>query len=356
MARGNAMTDRAGTLTHPDASGPRGRAQGIDDRRSAFSLLELLLVVAILSQLMQLLLPAVQSAREAARRSACSNQLRQLGIAALLHEGVHGHLPTGGWGLLWVGKADRGFGAEQPGGWAYNLLPYLGHQPLHDLPRGPVGPALDRATAEMCRTPVLLFYCPTRRTARLYPYGYRTPAPTRNCEPLVEAAKIDYAANAGDFFVRGPLGPTSEAEADASQYAWADVSQVTGIVYQRSQVRLADIADGASRTYLFGEKYMDAAHYDDGRDGGDNQTAWSGYDEDLNRWTADQDEPATPLQDHFGYADALIFGSAHPTGCYFGFCDGSVHFVAYTIDGDVHRRLGNRHDGQSIELPEAVLP
>ena len=83
--------------------------------------------------LIALLLPAVQAAREAGRRTKCANQLRQFGVAFHNHHDIHNHLPTGGWGWGWVGEADKGFGAAQPGGWFFNALAYMEDDSVRDL-------------------------------------------------------------------------------------------------------------------------------------------------------------------------------------------------------------------------------
>src|SRR5690349_21627560 len=98
-----------------------------------FTLVELLVVIAIIGVLVALLLPAVQAAREAARRTQCANHLEQLSLGALLHEDTHQHLPTGGWNWYWSGDPDRGFDRRQPGGWSYTVLPFIEQKALHDL-------------------------------------------------------------------------------------------------------------------------------------------------------------------------------------------------------------------------------
>jgi prepilin-type processing-associated H-X9-DG protein len=110
-----------------------------------------------------------------------------------------------------------------------------------------------------------------------------------------------------------------------------------GVIYQRSELRIADITNGTSNTYLLGEKYLNPTDYLTGNDYGDNEHMYVGADNDINRLTS-----SPPLRDTRGYQSTLIFGSAHVGGFNMLYCDGRVEVVAYDIDPAVYLRAGDR--------------
>ena len=313
-----------------------------------FTLVELLVVITIIGILIALLLPAVQAAREAARRLQCKNHLKQIGLACLNHEEIHGFLPTGGWGNSWAGEPTRGFDKRQPGGWHFNILPYIEQQSLHDL-----GADGNRAALiQRVSTPVATFYCPSRRAAIAYPFKTPPHPPWFNLpsQPTT-VCRSDYAGSGGDYFAATFAGPRTLESGDAQSDSWwaqQKGGQGNGIFYMRSMIKISDISDGTSTTYLAGEKYAMPDHYLDGWTGNDDQGWDTAFDWDTLRWSSNDPYFGLPMQDTLGFQTAG-FGSAHAIGFHMAFCDGSVHTINYTIDPLVHSYLGNRKDGMAID-------
>jgi prepilin-type N-terminal cleavage/methylation domain-containing protein len=320
--------------------------------KTAFTLVELLVVITIIGILIALLLPAVQAAREAARQTQCRNNIKQLGLGWMSHENVHGYFPTGGWGWGWIGDPDRGFSKKQPAGWAYNIQPYIEQQTLHDLGLG----NKIAGRTQTIKTVLNAFSCPTRRKPIAFAYVHSCLFFNANQPGVV--ARSDYCANGGDAYQGSCIstGPGSLPEGDAlAESGWRDTypagyaATSFGVVWIRSMCKIADITDGTSNTYLLGERYCWSDHYEDGTDGCDDQCRDVGYDYDCVRWTSnDPSGMFKPRQDMPGIDNWYMFGSAHTNGFLMAFCDGSVQMMNYSIDGDTHSRLGNRKDGKPL--------
>jgi hypothetical protein len=240
-----------------------------------------------------------------------------------------------------VGDPDRGFGQAQPGGWVYNVLPYLEQAELRRAGRHMDWDAKKAALEEVLKRPLAVFHCPSRRTARPYAFAAKR-YPFRNAVTPPRVAKSDYAVSGGDTQVIAGPGPDSGRLADLQKYRWPDPRPVTGVTFVRTLIRPNQLRDGASHTYLIGEKYISVKEYNaaDGGSGGDDQAMYIGDDADIRRWTE-----SPPMPDARRLGTRHEFGSAHTGGCHFVLCDGSVHTIMYDVDAKVHRRLGNRHDG-----------
>ena len=310
-------------------------------RRPGFTVIELLACIGIVALLAALLLPAVQAAREAARKTHCANNLRQLALGWHEHEAARGSYPSNGWGFLWVGQADLGRGPDQPGGWAFDLLDHVEQGPLRASSVGDGPEGFDRRTA-MQAAFIPTFRCPSRPGGNLSPFTLEHFA--RNAGSVPRAAKTDYACCEGDVITNSLGGPVSADAAVVAAYDhWRNPALATGVCFQRSDLSHRDLRDGASNVLLLAEKYVSFSGYDtiDGDDGHD-QSLYVGVDLDVNRWTI-----APPLPDGPGDASRR-FGSAHPDGVRAALADGSVRPVGWFVDADVWRRLGNRRDGKSL--------
>ena len=259
-----------------------------------FTLVELLVVITIIGMLVGMLLPAVNMARESGRRTTCSNNLHQLSAACMGHVQKLGFYPSGGWGSNWVGNPDCGTGANQPGGWIYQILPYIDQDTLHELGRGGVTSVSSSASATRVATSLQVLYCPTRRAVAPYPI-----ATANNGKTTAQmAGRTDYAINGGSNYIAHGAGPSSVAA--ATSYNWPSLATFNGIASVHSQVTEAMVTDNKGTTYLIGEKYMSPENYTDAMvnnnstdnttgqiDPGDSHSAMSGDDVSLIRWGND---------------------------------------------------------------------
>lgn len=345
-------------------------------RIAGFTLVELLVVIAIIGILVALLLPAVQSAREAARRTQCTNNLKNLTLAMINHESSLGLMPSAGWTGAWSGDPDRGHGKRQPGGWLYAILPYMEQQDLFDMGSGLTGQARRDALAARDATSLDAGNCPSRRAGSTF-QCLNSPT-TGNGEggtftyPSPLAARTDYAINVGDE-------KNYDADCrDTSKFTFgynttikvARTNDFSGITYCGTSVKFRQITDGLSNTIALGEKYVPADIYQhisaSNAYFGEDWSMYAGFQDDIVRSTyyIGQNGSSPGLATHLPQPDSKNyqelrsefgvdlnewFGSAHPGGTLFSMCDGSVNSVPFDIDPEVYRQMGARNDGGTIK-------
>ena len=309
-----------------------------------FTLVELLVVIAIIAILIALLLPAINAAREAARRAQCSNNLRQLNLASIVHAESNGHLPSSGWGAAWVGIPDMGVGRRQPGGWVYNILPFLEETGLHQLGAGQPEEQRHAASAERLRTPVTATNCPTRRPLQAWPVpenGLSHLTQPRETARVTMVARADYGINGGSIGHGAVTGPDSIK--DARNYDWPEERDFNGVSFIRSQIKSRHIPDGLSKTLLIAEKYLPVEFYETGEHAGDNESMYNGFSIDLNRYASVE---LLPVPDHVSDRAPISFGGPHPATWTASFCGGSVQYLDFDIDPEVHAQNANRADSK----------
>lgn len=273
----------------------------------AFTLVELLVVISIIGVLIALLLPAVQAAREAGRRTQCANHLKQIGLAFQNHHASHRFFPAGGWNWddppTYVnGKPVSG--AEQHAGWGFQILPFAEAQNIWQA--GPV---------EAIGTPLGFFFCPSRRPPQVVEHLDNYDPPLTG--GMITHALCDYAASN-----RG----------------------LTGVVRRYQPVSMSQIADGTSHTLVAADKRLNLASLGEWQDD-DNEGYTAGWNEDTIR-TTDQ----SPSPDHVGEADGeKLFGSSHPETINAALADGSVRAISMQIDEETFRKLGDIADGEQLD-------
>lgn len=272
--------------------------------RRAFTLVELLVVIAIIGILLGMLLPAVQSVREAARRAECSNGVRQITLAFHLHHDSHGFFPSGGWD--WFRPPNVGIGKDQHAGWGYQILPYIEANSIYES---------DPLTA--IASPNNIFFCPSRRAPQTV-VGEDSYFPRFRVDTVTRAL-CDYAGGNRDG---------------------------TGPLQQMTPLSFSDITDGTSNTLLVGDKRLNVFELGELQDD-DNEGYTAGWNEDTIRRT--DLPPAADYSSPVGDGEKL-FGSSHPSTLNIGLVDGSVIPITYSIDPDVFARLGNREDGVAFSL------
>jgi prepilin-type N-terminal cleavage/methylation domain-containing protein/prepilin-type processing-associated H-X9-DG protein len=290
-------------------------------RPRGFTLVELLVVIAIIAILIGLLLPAVQKVREAAARTKCANNLKQMCLALHNFAQANGRLPP-----AYDNEPDNPFDYRPGWGWATHVLPYLEqdnlHKQINPLTTGPNrfgGGANPAAPTALTQTPLAIFRCPSDT------------GPDQNTFRNNHATS-NYRAVCGTDNTPGGIFRTNEDRG--------------GVMFQNSKVKLEEVADGTSNTIALGECMFDEA------------TAkwaaiWPGmvgvFDHSVFiscvMWHLDEDSARVN-----GPAPQA-FSSRHPGGAYMGFCDGSIRFFRDGGDPKNLKWLGGRNDGVVV-VPE----
>lgn len=312
----------------------RGTSQG-------FTLVELLVVIAIIGVLVALLLPAVQAARESARRSQCANHLKQIGLGFHLHHDTYGAFPSGGngngtgWGgadpnRAWMtatGPAPTpatgtpAVVSDQSWNWTYQILPYVEQSPLfHNLDDNQVK-----------ATPVTIYFCPSRRLPRIFDVNF--PGLTVGIR-----AQVDYVG------CRGSVN-----------------SGADGVVVQSrttvQPVRVAVVTDGTSSTLMAAERcqalqwYYGPATVERDWHRGGWVTGWLAGSNASNLNLSGAFPPFKDISATTTTTQILInrsFGSAHPAGMNGLIADGSVRTITYNVDRAVFLNLARRDDGNPL--------
>jgi prepilin-type N-terminal cleavage/methylation domain-containing protein/prepilin-type processing-associated H-X9-DG protein len=377
-------------------------------RRPGFTLIELLVVIAIIGVLIALLLPAVQQAREAARRIQCTNNLKQIGLGFMNFESTYSHLPQGG--LDGHPQAITTSGAPNPAGYDYDeivgtdyegastccraanaegwnhffrILPYLEQTPLYNVANFDSPPfwpnQFNNANEDIvAQAAIPTYYCPSRRS----PIRYNT---TSGGQP-VQYSRNDYAGCAGflqgevyecinnggngsltggSTFVPPPPNGAIPITNERNPINWGDTGGRKGAIVhpgRGAKRRLADFTDGTSNSIVAGEKSLPRTRH--GTDGGDNER-WhnSGWDEDNIRYhfIPVGDDVAPALNGHCrtpsvgntgGTLWRRMFGGPHPGGVNVVLGDGSVRFIKNSVNPSTFRKLCVIDDGEPLSSDE----
>lgn len=313
--------------------------------KSAFTLVELLVVITIIGILIALLLPAVQAAREAARKSQCQNNLRQIGLALHSYHDAHGIFPPGGF----IHLTDY---SKWRGSVLLRLLPYIEQQPLFDmfnLTSGTV--AVDDQLFPNGKNLIYSISVPT----------YCCPTDTR---PLTLGAAPSEKALANYTASVGPTTNNDNSSCSCSSYAsWnAYAPQPWGGVYGTNKfagpfyricgcTAVADCKDGLSNTIYFGETLpMWSLHQQNGWAATNNGQGLACTLIPINYDTSSQNA-SDGCHANCNYNMEHGFRSLHPGGAGFLMGDGSVHFLAETIDHWTYQYLGCKDDGHTAMVP-----
>ena len=350
-------------------------SQPVFKSRRGFTLVELLVVIAIIGILIGMLLPAVQQVREAARRTQCMNNVRQIALGSMNFESANMHLPTAGGGTLshsHTGEELKAkFGFENLG-WGYQLLPFVEQNNLHAI-RATDG--LNGGAAPMVEQRVPMYNCPSRGERVLV-------------DGLFSRAVGDYAGFIGNWNEPDWVDPQWRHDADPApqeaEKVWTGIISKGGHVNMNGGkvtsfpgVGFGAISDGSSNTFMYMEKAVGSQFYNTtftgdwwegigyfqpgdwansrmiAPDGADDGSAPRQSDHEVALYADNQDRPGW-MYNAQGKIQSFGFGSAHPGTVTAALGDGSVRSVGLNADLFVLNYLGKRADGVAASMNDAL--
>jgi prepilin-type N-terminal cleavage/methylation domain-containing protein/prepilin-type processing-associated H-X9-DG protein len=337
---------------------PPGRHAGSAWNRSAFTLVELLAVIAIIGVLVGLLLPAVQTAREAARRSACSSKLRQIGLGLANYHSANKRFPPGA--LQDTTTCAPAATTPRRGSWTVWILPFIEQVSLYD--------AFDPANSNTRFASLLLPSSAAEGTSTNIT-GQNTPLPIFKCPSDMAHQPNDPSLNYLGVQGGGAEGDRACATGSSSNRRLRfDNGGLFTVGSKAAAVDAAKITDGLSKTFLVGESRWWS--YAATNVGYANYFGWSSSNrlatsdqplvlaaavDPLNNPLVDYDASQPWVDANGGYTNGLwlgthsrCFGSRHPGGCHMAMADGSVVFLNDTIETTLYRSLGTRADGLPV--------
>ena len=306
--------------------------------RTAFTLVELLVVIAIIGVLVALLLPAVQAAREAARRTQCTNNLKQIGIALHNYSDTLRTLPPGS---IWSSSAAPA-NANNRGPILLHILPFIEQRPLYDkfdFSQPPEGQVVPGSTTLLAATVVKTYVCPSDKNYNLF-NGRAVHNYTASSGPTAHIDNSSCSCSASGSWNTYALAPYSNATNFAGPFTRLSTA-----------IRLSEVTDGLSQTIFFGEVRRDcSSHVRGGWLSSNNANGLTSTLIPINTNTCD-DNAANGCQRPCNWSTELGFKSLHPGGANFLLGDGAVKFFSQNIDHDNYQSLGGKSDGRNALVP-----